>query len=52
MEAIKAQRDLALSILAEADARILELTIENERLRALAGPKNVSPIQVAKLHST
>ena len=35
IDAQKAQRDHALSLLVEADAKILDLTVENDRLRAL-----------------
>jgi len=36
IEDMKAQRDSLASMLVEADAKILELTLENARLRALA----------------
>jgi predicted RNase H-like nuclease (RuvC/YqgF family) len=36
IEDMKAQRDSLASLLVEADAKILELTLENARLRALA----------------
>lgn len=45
IEDLRCQRDKALGLLAEADARILELTIENDRLRALAPSTNVTPIR-------
>lgn len=35
IQALKEQRDHALSILLEADAKILELSMENRRLRAV-----------------
>lgn len=43
--AIKAQRDNALSLLASADALILELLQENARLQAGRPPSNVSPFR-------
>jgi hypothetical protein len=46
LEAMKAQRDLALSKLLSAEVHILELTIEVRRLRALA-PERVLPIRPA-----
>jgi hypothetical protein len=45
LEVLKAQRDHALSLLVEADAKILDLTIENTRLQALTAPSNVTPIR-------
>jgi hypothetical protein len=42
--ALETQRDKALGLLAEADARILELTIENRRLAANS-PSNVTSLQ-------
>jgi hypothetical protein len=44
LEAFKLQRDRALGLLADADAKIFELTIENSRLRALAPKSNVIEI--------
>lgn len=44
IEAFKAERDHAISLLIEADARILELTLENARLQAVQPPSNVSPM--------
>lgn len=44
-EAMKLQRDRALSLLGEADAKILDLTIEITRLRAQVPPTNVAPIR-------
>lgn len=46
LEAMKVQRDLALSKLLSAEAHILELTMEVRRLRALA-PDPVAPIRPA-----
>jgi hypothetical protein len=46
LEAMKLQRDLALSKLLSAEAHILELTMEVRRLRALA-PDPVAPIRPA-----
>jgi hypothetical protein len=45
IDAQKAQRDHALSLLVEADAKILDLTIENARLTALLPSSNVTPIR-------
>ena len=45
LEALKLQRNSALGMLVEADARILELTIENDRLRTLNIPSVVSEIR-------
>lgn len=45
IEALKAQRDHALSLLGEADARILDLAMENARLQALRLRSNVTPIR-------
>lgn len=42
--AMKVQRDHALSLLAEADSKIVELTIELNRLRAEQPAQNVTPI--------
>ena len=47
LEALKAQRDHALSLLVEADARILDLTMENARLVALQPRSNVTPMRGA-----
>lgn len=41
---MKVQRDHALSLLAEADSKIVELTIELNRLRAEQPAQNVTPI--------
>ncbi|EIM17045.1 hypothetical protein PchlO6_6054 [Pseudomonas chlororaphis O6] len=48
MEAMKAQRDIALSLLVAADARILELTAENNRLKGSRQPSNLTSIQNRK----
>lgn len=48
LEALKAQRDHALSLLSEADARILDLTVENARLLALQPRSNVMPMRGTK----
>lgn len=42
LEEMKIQRDIALGMLAEADMRILALTIENNRLKATSSPSNVT----------
>ena len=42
LDAMKIQRDKALGLLAEADQRILELTLENARLKADMPPSNVT----------
>lgn len=49
IEALKAQRDHALSLLVEADARILDLTIENTRLQALKPRSNVAPMRYTEI---
>lgn len=41
IQALKEQRDHALSLLLEADAKILELSIENRRLLALKQTANI-----------
>mgnify|MGYP006328623723 CR=1 FL=1 len=48
IEALKSQRDNALALLVDADARILELTIENQRLQATKPKSNVSRLGKAK----
>ena len=48
IEALKAQRDHALSLLGEAEARILDLTMENARLQAWQPRSNVTPILGSK----
>lgn len=45
IEALKEQRDMALAQLVDADARILELTMENERLRAQQKTSNVTTLK-------
>jgi hypothetical protein len=47
-DALKLQRDDALSLLVEAENRIFELTVENERLRACLPGSNVAPLRPAK----
>ncbi|MEH6501799.1 MULTISPECIES: hypothetical protein [Pseudomonadaceae] len=44
LASMKEQRDRALNLLANADALILELLRENERLQAGRPPSNVSPL--------
>ena len=44
---LEAQRDDALGKLVSAEARIVELTIENERMRATR-PSNVAPLRPAE----
>ncbi|KWS21439.1 hypothetical protein AL065_22460 [Pseudomonas amygdali pv. ulmi] len=41
IEALKCQRDNALALLVDADARILALTMENQRLEAATPKSNV-----------
>lgn len=41
---IKLQRDILSSLLVEADAKILELTMDNLRLQALLPENNITPI--------
>jgi hypothetical protein len=48
IEALKAQRDNALSLLGEADSRILDLTMENARLQALRPASNVTALRNPK----
>ncbi|HEY8585435.1 MAG TPA: hypothetical protein VIL60_01760 [Rhodanobacter sp.] len=45
--AVESQRDKAMGLLAEADARILELTIENTRLQSHAQPATVTPMRLS-----
>lgn len=45
LEAFKVQRDHALSLLCEADAKILDLTLECARLQAQQPQSNVVPIR-------
>ena len=49
IDAIKSERDHALSLLVEADARILDLTIENARLRMLQQASNITPLSIKKI---
>jgi hypothetical protein len=44
IEALMTERDLAMSLLVEADAKILDLILENARLNALLRPANVAPM--------
>ncbi|MBA6100317.1 MULTISPECIES: hypothetical protein [Pseudomonas] len=43
---LKAERDSATSLLLEADARILELFIENQRLKSMQPKSNVLPMKL------
>ncbi|ANC01147.1 hypothetical protein AB688_03025 [Pseudomonas putida] len=45
---LKLQRDNAASLLVEADAKILELTIENKRLQALLNHSTINDIRNLK----
>lgn len=45
LDALKVQRDHAYSLLVEADAKILDLTVENARLLALLPATNVTPMR-------
>lgn len=45
IDVLKSERDLAMSLLLEADSRILELFIENERLRAHQPKANILPMR-------
>lgn len=45
LEAMKAQRDHALGLLAEADILILELTMENEKMKAMLPSGNITKIK-------
>lgn len=44
LQNVKIQRDSLASLLVEADAKILELTLENARLHSLLPPTKVTPI--------
>lgn len=44
IEKLKAERDKALSLLVQADDKILELTMENVRLKSLIRESNISSI--------
>jgi hypothetical protein len=46
IDALTEQRDKALNLLVSADQRILELTIENERLKALQPPSPVLSLKI------
>lgn len=48
IEALKAERDHALSLLVEADAKILDLTMENICLQSHLPPSNVTPMRGRK----
>lgn len=48
IEDLKKERDLALSLLAEADNKIFDLTIENSRLQALRPKTNVTSLIMPK----
>ena len=58
LEALKRQRDNALALLVDADARIFSLTIENQRLQAHMPKSNVIRLgtppgeECGELHST
>ncbi|MGE1084181.1 hypothetical protein ACQJ0O_18340 [Pseudomonas shirazensis] len=41
LAATKITHDIALSMLVEADAKIIELTMENERLKSMIPPQNI-----------
>lgn len=45
--ALKQQRDDALGLLVEAEQRIVELTVENERLRAQLPQSSIAPLRPA-----
>lgn len=44
---LKAQRDHIASLLAEADATILDLTLELNRLKTQQAPSNISPLRLS-----
>ena len=48
IEALKIQRDNALALLVDADARILALTIENQRLQLTKPKSNVTSLDKGK----
>lgn len=48
IEALKIERDHAFSLLVEADAKILDLTMENIRLQSHLPPSNVTAMQGRK----
>ena len=45
IDTLKIERDLAMSLLVEADAKIVDLTVENARLMALLQTETVTPIR-------
>ena len=45
IEALKIQRDHALSLLTEADAKILELNMENRLLQNLQSQSKITPVR-------
>jgi hypothetical protein len=45
IETLKIERDRAMSLLVEADAKILELTVENARMAALLPKNTVLPMR-------
>lgn len=45
IDMLKIERDLAMSLLVEADAKILDLTVENARLAAVVAADNVTPFR-------
>jgi DNA-binding GntR family transcriptional regulator len=51
IEALKAQRDNALALLVDADARIVALTMENQRLLATKPISNIARITKPDLNS-
>lgn len=52
IDAVKAERDQALSLLVEADAKIMELMIENASLQARLTPTNISPFRSKQPRTT
>lgn len=48
IDALKTERDHAFSLLVEADAKILDLTMENIRLQSHLPPSNVTPMRGRK----
>lgn len=48
IEALKIERDHAFSLLVEADAKIIDLIMENIRLQSHLPPSNVTPMQGRK----
>jgi len=45
IQTLKAQRDHAVALLVEADAKILDLAMENARLVALQPQQKITPIR-------